>query len=94
MKLDEFVTAWQQPAPKRRIPMRQSRRSQLPRILLRIYFAAGVLLGLIVLGTVGFYAAGGEQANLSDALYMTLITVTTVGYGEVVPIDTDRSRGG
>ncbi|HMY48149.1 MAG TPA: NAD-binding protein [Zoogloea sp.] len=87
MKLDEFVTAWQQPAPKRRIPMRQSRRSQLPRILLRIYFAAGVLLGLIVLGTVGFYAAGGEQANLSDALYMTLITVTTVGYGEVVPID-------
>jgi voltage-gated potassium channel len=64
-----------------------SRASQLPRILLRIYYAAGVLIGLIILGTVGFYWAGGDKANLSDAIYMTLITVTTVGYGEVVPID-------
>jgi len=63
------------------------RGSQLPRILLRIYFAAGFLVALIGVGTAGFYLAGGEQANLSDAFYMTIITVTTVGYGEVVHID-------
>jgi len=65
----------------------RGRTSQLPRILLRIYFAAGFLIALIAVGTAGFYMAGGDKANLSDAFYMTLITVTTVGYGEVVPID-------
>ncbi len=63
------------------------RHSQLPRILLRIYFAAGFLLALMAIGTAGFYVAGGAEANLSDAFYMTIITVTTVGYGEVVKID-------
>ena len=63
------------------------RHSQLPRILLRIYFAAGFLVALLVVGTAGFYVAGGDKADLSDAFYMTIITVTTVGYGEVVHID-------
>ncbi len=63
------------------------RHSQLPRILLRIYFAASFLVALIVVGTAGFYLAGGDEANLSDAFYMTIITVTTVGYGEVVRVD-------
>ena len=63
------------------------RHSQLPRILLRIYFAAGFLLALLAVGTAGFYMAGGDKADLSDAFYMTIITVTTVGYGEVVKID-------
>lgn len=74
--------------PRRHHPKQaSSRASQLPRILLRIDYAAGVLLGLIILGTLGFHWAGGDKANLSDAIYMTPITVTTVGYGEVVPID-------
>jgi voltage-gated potassium channel len=63
------------------------RTSQLPRILLRIYFAAGFLVALMAVGTAGFYYAGGDNANFSDAFYMTIITVTTVGYGEVVQID-------
>ncbi|MBP6800911.1 MAG: potassium channel protein, partial [Zoogloea sp.] len=68
------------------------RHSQLPRILLRIYLAAGVLLALVAVGTAGFYLIGKERANLSDAFYMTLITVTTVGYGEVVPIHSFGER--
>lgn len=63
------------------------RTSQLPRILLRIYFAAGFLVGLMAIGTAGFYYAGGDNASFSDAFYMTIITVTTVGYGEIVQID-------
>lgn len=88
--------------PRRLLPPRKPRkvaqaapgrrRSQLPRILLRIYYAAGFLVALIGVGTAGFYWAGGDHANFSDAFYMTLITVTTVGYGEVVPIDNFAER--
>ncbi len=85
MKLPRLFGPPRTPAPVR--PRHSQRRTQLPRILLRIYYAAGLLLALTVLGTGGFYLAGGDQANFSDALYMTLITITTVGYGEIVPID-------
>ena len=68
------------------------RHSQLPRILLRIYFAVGALLALVAVGTAGFYLIGKERASLSDAFYMTLITVTTVGYGEVVQIHSFGER--
>lgn len=75
---------------KRRI--QAPRRGQLPRILLRIYFAAALLLGMTVLGTIGFMMIGQGSATFSDALYMTLITITTVGYGEVVPLHHMGSR--
>lgn len=66
--------------------------TQLPRLLTRIYIASAVLVTLIVLGTVGFYFLDREHSNFSDALFMTLITITTVGYGEVVRIDTLGER--
>lgn len=68
------------------------RRSQLPRILLRIYFAGALMLVLTVVGTIGFHLIGDAQTTFSDALYMTLITITTVGYGEVVPLHTVWDR--
>ena len=46
----------------------------------------GVLLGAVVYGTVGYVAIFGWA--FIDALYMTAITLTTVGYREVEPIDT------
>jgi len=54
-------------------------------ILLRrlAYIAAAVLLTL-AMGTVGFAVIEGYPAF--DAFYMTLITMTTVGYGEVHPL--------
>lgn len=47
------------------------RHSQLPRILLRIYFAVGALLALVAVGTAGFYLIGKERASLSDAMLPT-----------------------
>ncbi len=44
---------------------------------------------LIVAGTTGYYLIEDEY-SLFDALYMTVTTLTTVGYGEVHPL----SRGG
>lgn len=66
--------------------------SQLHRIVIRIVWAGVVLLTLIVLGTLGFYAIGGDNASWSDAAFMTLITISTVGYGEIVPLHTVGAR--
>ena len=46
-----------------------------------------LLVALVfVIGMVGFTAIGGSEAGLVDAFYMTSITLTTIGYGEVVRV--------
>jgi voltage-gated potassium channel len=48
---------------------------------------AGLLLLFITVigGAAGYYVIGGGQWAFGDCLYMTVITVTTVGYGETLP---------
>ena len=41
---------------------------------------------LISVGTLGFYFIGGDEWSLIDSFYMTIITMTTVGFGEVHPL--------
>jgi voltage-gated potassium channel len=55
--------------------------SRLPGVFFR-YIAL-----LVIIGTIGYYIIGGERWSLVDSLYMTIITLTTVGYGEVYPLD-------
>jgi voltage-gated potassium channel len=43
------------------------------------------LLGLVAAGTAGYMAVAGY--GFSDAVYMTVITISTVGFGEVHPLD-------
>ena len=43
-----------------------------------------VILGIISIGTLVYHFAFG--ASLINALYMTIISITTVGYGEFMPI--------
>ena len=38
---------------------------------------------LAAVGSIGFYVIGGDQWSWVDSLYMTIITLSTVGYGEV-----------
>lgn len=47
----------------------------------RVIGALLVPVFLIVVGTVGFYFI--EKMSLFDSLYLTVITVTTVGYGDL-----------
>lgn len=50
-------------------------------------FRAGVLVILVlVLGTVGFGVLTQGSHSIFDCFYMTVITVSTVGYHEVIPI--------
>jgi len=48
---------------------------------LRIFLAA--MLAVLVIGTVGFTLA--EGLPLTDAIYFSVVTITTVGYGDISP---------
>jgi voltage-gated potassium channel len=54
-------------------------------------WAVLAVVALLVAGTVGYSALTGASAI--DALYMTVITVSTVGYAEKVPVDTPAAKG-
>jgi voltage-gated potassium channel len=49
-----------------------------PRHLIRV---ASLLIGILMFGTLGYMII--ERWHFLDALYMTVITITTVGYGEI-----------
>ncbi len=44
------------------------------------------IIGLVGIATLGFYIIGGEEWSLLDSLFMTLITLATVGFQEVHPL--------
>lgn len=48
----------------------------------RLYASLVLFLSVFLIGVVGFKAIGGPEWSLLDAVYMTVITVGTVGYGE------------
>ena len=52
------------------------------RSLLRAFI---VLVAVVISGTIGYAVL--ERWSLWDAFFMTIITITTVGYGEVRPLD-------
>ncbi len=62
----------------------------LPR---RLYLALSAVVSTILVGTVGYWAIGGGRWAVLDCLYMTVIAVSTAGFGEVIPIgDTALGR--
>jgi voltage-gated potassium channel len=56
----------------------------MQRLLRRIFLIVGLLIVVLVVGTVGFVFIEGYP--WFDAFYMTLTTITTVGYGEIRPL--------
>ncbi len=54
--------------------------------LTRLLRAAGLQFGVFVVGTTGYYHLSDDHFTLLDAAYMTVITLTTVGFEEVIPI--------
>jgi voltage-gated potassium channel len=50
----------------------------------RLLLAISLLLGLIAISTTGYRLIGGPSVTFLQALYMAVITLAGVGYGEIV----------
>jgi len=59
---------------------------EAPHVQRRAATGLAIFAALIAAGTVGYMLI--ERWNFMDALFMTVTTVTTVGYREVQPLDT------
>ena len=53
----------------------------------RLRYPLLAVVGVFLLGTGGYYVLGHGKVSLLDSIYMTSITLTTVGYGEIFPLD-------
>jgi len=62
------------------------------RVFQRFVPPAMALAAVSLIGTVGYKLIGGPQVSWLDCLYMTFITIATIGYGEIV--DLSHSPGG
>ncbi|MFA5913113.1 MAG: potassium channel family protein [Burkholderiales bacterium] len=62
------------------------------RALRRFVAPTLALLAVSSVGTIGYKIIGGDQVTWLDCLYMTFITIATIGYGEIV--DLSHSPGG
>ncbi len=51
-----------------------------------------LFVAVMVVGSAGFWIVSGYKATILDAVYMTFITVATIGFGET--IDLTHSPGG
>jgi len=54
----------------------------------RLLLPASLVVAVTVVGTAGYVWLGrGQGATWLDALFMTVTTITTIGYGEIVHLD-------
>ena len=51
---------------------------------LRVQYSVFMLIGIVAFGTSGYYFI--EHMPLFEAFYMTIITISTVGYAEIIPL--------
>jgi len=52
----------------------------------KIYFSLLLFAAVYLVGVIGFKIFGGPKVSLLDCFYMTAITISTIGYGEVVDL--------
>lgn len=60
--------------------------------LVRVARATALLLTMLAVGSYGYHALTDGRHAWIDCLYMTLITVSTVGFGEHIPATTDALK--
>lgn len=72
-------------------PTAQQWDEDLRELRVRLSGAMAFLISVTVIGTLGFKMID-PSAGWIRAFFMTAITLTTVGYGEEIPVDTDGAR--
>jgi len=45
-----------------------------------------LLITILIVGTSGYYYVGEGRYSVMDCLYMTVITILTIGYGEIIDL--------
>ena len=68
----------------------EEEQSQLAEMRRRLRTAGLAAFATLTVGSVGYYILDTEDVGIHrvlDAIYMTVITLTTVGYNEIVPLD-------
>jgi len=62
----------------------QAHEIEFNRLLRRVRLALGALVLVTAVGVLGFTLIGGGSYGIIDAIYMTVITLTTVGFAEII----------
>lgn len=52
----------------------------------KFLWAGFFLFSILMLGTVGYWFIGGKNYSMLDCLYMTVITIATIGFNEVIDL--------
>jgi voltage-gated potassium channel len=61
----------------------------VPLLRTRLLLPLALVVAVVVVGTLGYYLLWrGQGGTWMDALFMTVTTITTIGYGEVRPLGT------
>ncbi|MDM8525657.1 potassium channel protein [Desulfococcaceae bacterium HSG8] len=50
----------------------------------KLHLSFAILFGILAVGTIGYYFV--ENMSFFDAFYMTIITISTVGFSEIKPL--------
>ena len=52
----------------------------------RLYLILFAIFLVVLAGSSGYYILFGGKPKYMDCLYMTVISLTIVGYGEIIPV--------
>ena len=52
----------------------------------RLYYLLALIFVVIMAGSIGYYIIFDGEPEFLDCLYMTVVSLTTVGYGEVIEV--------
>ncbi len=52
----------------------------------RLFTIGAIISGIVLAGSLGYYFLFDMEVNFMDCVFMTVISLTSVGYGEVLPV--------
>ncbi|MFA6971233.1 MAG: potassium channel protein [Gallionella sp.] len=59
---------------------------QQSNVIRNLLIALLALVAVFIIGTLGYHILGGSQHPWVDCFYMTFITISTIGFGEIVDV--------